>query len=736
MTFHFRRSPFTIYLNNGRMKRAIVIFSFILNFLGLAIFGQVIFEEDFEAGQSHLVKAITAKSSEMEIIENNFIDEWPVKNGTGIIDYDVPDRKEVFHYKKRNGGKLTGLSGIRKNHLKGADVRFGSSKGWITQASNLKIQSHRTIYGGSSIFAGEKSPDPVEANLFIPKQKQIFYRFYTVFLPPTLLSGTATSPEEYGFYFCGLSEIVKPGHKSIIRLWVVDIFSDKPKLQVRYWNTNGRINKTLSQVIKWEKPYCIEIYSKVGDTRDCGLEIFCNGKNIFSDLNQNISQVSGISETGFSKNCLTGTQIVCPVILDQIKIAQNYIGTIPQIPEHISIKKPGMIKLYAPDFQNQKIMSYQILVNNINSWIFPLHNSGELALPADKLLSLPPGLSPADSILLRIRLKNNFENWGPYSGSFRLTGISTRAPKVIINKIKVSKKMKGKALEKIEIGKWNYITILPVNDSCFNQISTLRVWINAASNSLGNFINKGGLYDPENNLILSFDPETGRLFGRVPESRFSSFLITNNKGVYYDDRGNIFKHQLKTKRLTTKFKIPEKAEPGLWIINAQVEDKKGNPSALIKRMIIVKERAKSGRIGYGIVIIAILIGIGFLAFIKTRTREESPVPLDREEELIQKSIDYIRDNYGAIKSVQEISQSIGLSHEYFRKMFKKKQGHRINEYLVNYRINKACDLILKTNMNINEVMDKVGINDLSYFTKTFKKITKLSPTKFRQKHRK
>ena len=96
--------------------------------------------------------------------------------------------------------------------------------------------------------------------------------------------------------------------------------------------------------------------------------------------------------------------------------------------------------------------------------------------------------------------------------------------------------------------------------------------------------------------------------------------------------------------------------------------------------------------------------------------------------------DYIRKNYRVdTLSVRDISSCAGLSTAYACTVFKAKTGKTMNQYLTDYRIEKAKHLLEDPRIRISEISSQVGYLDGNYFGKTFKKVTGLSPSEYREK---
>ena len=95
---------------------------------------------------------------------------------------------------------------------------------------------------------------------------------------------------------------------------------------------------------------------------------------------------------------------------------------------------------------------------------------------------------------------------------------------------------------------------------------------------------------------------------------------------------------------------------------------------------------------------------------------------------IQKAIKYINDNYAAKISLTVVAQKACLSKYHFSRIFKKITGITYQDYLSNFRIEKAKDMLKKSVLSITEVASSVGYDDLRHFERIFKKVTGFTPS--------
>ena len=101
---------------------------------------------------------------------------------------------------------------------------------------------------------------------------------------------------------------------------------------------------------------------------------------------------------------------------------------------------------------------------------------------------------------------------------------------------------------------------------------------------------------------------------------------------------------------------------------------------------------------------------------------------------INPAVEYIEQHYDEQLNLNEIAKSAHLSVSRLAHIFKEQTGITMIDYLTKVRIEKAKQLLLSTNKNCTEICFGVGYNNQSYFTRTFKKLVKMTPRKFREEN--
>lgn len=100
------------------------------------------------------------------------------------------------------------------------------------------------------------------------------------------------------------------------------------------------------------------------------------------------------------------------------------------------------------------------------------------------------------------------------------------------------------------------------------------------------------------------------------------------------------------------------------------------------------------------------------------------------EQYVRKAMEFVNMNYSRKTSIDEMAQFVGLNRKYLSKIFKSVTNITPQEFLINYRINKACELMEDHTLPISNIAHSVGYDDPLHFSKIFKKVKQISPREF------
>lgn len=103
---------------------------------------------------------------------------------------------------------------------------------------------------------------------------------------------------------------------------------------------------------------------------------------------------------------------------------------------------------------------------------------------------------------------------------------------------------------------------------------------------------------------------------------------------------------------------------------------------------------------------------------------------------VMEAISYIAEHYQEPDvSVSAIARHLGISEGHLSHTFKKETDYTILNYLTRCRIHKAMALLRDCRVKVYEVAEKVGYQDVAYFSSTFKKMVGISPSEYQNTSR-
>lgn len=105
---------------------------------------------------------------------------------------------------------------------------------------------------------------------------------------------------------------------------------------------------------------------------------------------------------------------------------------------------------------------------------------------------------------------------------------------------------------------------------------------------------------------------------------------------------------------------------------------------------------------------------------------------ERESKIINDIKEYVRSNIETKLSRKEIADKVYLSPDYLTKLFRKKTGMTLIEYIMEEKVNAAKRMIDKEAIPIGEVAQRLGYDNFSYFSEIFRKKTGMSPSEYKK----
>lgn len=115
-----------------------------------------------------------------------------------------------------------------------------------------------------------------------------------------------------------------------------------------------------------------------------------------------------------------------------------------------------------------------------------------------------------------------------------------------------------------------------------------------------------------------------------------------------------------------------------------------------------------------------------LDFVSADNRENASQPANLAN--VKMAIKYIKENSTKKMTIDEISEASGLSKAYLSRKFKAITGFTIVNYVNLVRCQNASKLIRSGKFKVNEAAIECGFDNMSYFTKTYKKFNGILPS--------
>ena len=99
---------------------------------------------------------------------------------------------------------------------------------------------------------------------------------------------------------------------------------------------------------------------------------------------------------------------------------------------------------------------------------------------------------------------------------------------------------------------------------------------------------------------------------------------------------------------------------------------------------------------------------------------------------IVRLITYLKEHMAENISLEQAANFCALGKSQFCVLFKKQTGDTFLNYFNSMKMRRAYELLTKKNIQVQEAAEQIGIQDLSYFSRIFKKYYTLSPSEVKK----
>jgi len=101
---------------------------------------------------------------------------------------------------------------------------------------------------------------------------------------------------------------------------------------------------------------------------------------------------------------------------------------------------------------------------------------------------------------------------------------------------------------------------------------------------------------------------------------------------------------------------------------------------------------------------------------------------------LARAVSFMEDNYLNVIKLEELAEIANLSVRHFSRIFKSTYNATPIDYIIKLRLNHACFMLKKNNLNISEIACESGFDDSNYFTRQFKKYIGITPREYRHSY--
>ena len=122
----------------------------------------------------------------------------------------------------------------------------------------------------------------------------------------------------------------------------------------------------------------------------------------------------------------------------------------------------------------------------------------------------------------------------------------------------------------------------------------------------------------------------------------------------------------------------------------------------------------------------------YLYLLASKFPRKSIPPKEKKISYVEEALRYIENNYAHTVNIQVIADHLNIERTYLYRLFKDITGTSPQEYLLDYRIRRACSLLKETDLPISDIARSVGYDDALYFSRLFKQKKGQTPTQYRK----
>lgn len=126
------------------------------------------------------------------------------------------------------------------------------------------------------------------------------------------------------------------------------------------------------------------------------------------------------------------------------------------------------------------------------------------------------------------------------------------------------------------------------------------------------------------------------------------------------------------------------------------------------------------------------VRVGMIEKVVDEKIVDANTKLDSTKDTIRKAKAYIDKHLKDEFTLKDVASHVHLNPSYFSVLFKEQVKLNFSEYVTRRRIQRAKELVISTNLPINEISEEAGYKTAKYFIKIFKELEGMTPSTYRK----
>lgn len=102
---------------------------------------------------------------------------------------------------------------------------------------------------------------------------------------------------------------------------------------------------------------------------------------------------------------------------------------------------------------------------------------------------------------------------------------------------------------------------------------------------------------------------------------------------------------------------------------------------------------------------------------------------------VERCRDYVEKHYREKILLEDIAGNMGISQSYLSRLFSQEMGIRLQDYIIQFRVERAANLLTYSEESIAKIGEYVNFPSQSYFGKMFRKYKHMTPKEYREKYK-